>query len=123
MSIYASNLLRELVAGMNALTPEPLLDPAAVERQVRERDGQVANPFAKDAQVQSIRNARRYRGDRLLRVARPHRLLDPAAGPLIGVRLRVIRPWPGLARRWRGHRLPICPMPSPPRTQLPPCGG
>ena len=47
-------------------------------------------PFAKDAQVLSIRNARRYRGDRLLRVAAPHRILDPAAGPLIAVRLRVI---------------------------------
>lgn len=82
--------LPELVAGMNALTEEPLLDPAAIERQVRERDAQLANPFARDAQVQSIRNARRYRGDRLLRVARPHRVLDPAAGPLIGVRLRVI---------------------------------
>lgn len=82
--------LRELVAGMNALTDEPLLDPAAIERQVRARDAELANSFGRDAQLQSIRNARRYRGDRLLRVARPHRVLDPAAGPLIGVRLRVI---------------------------------
>lgn len=86
-----ADTLPELVAGMNALTPgAPPLDPADIERQVRERDAQVANPFAKDAQVLSIRNARRYRGDRLLRVAAPHRILDPAAGPLIAVRLRVI---------------------------------
>jgi predicted oxidoreductase len=85
-----ASTLRELVAGMNALTPEPLLDPGAVERQVRDRDAQLANPFTKDAQVQSIHNARRYRGDRLLRVAAPHRLLDPDAGPLVAVRLRVI---------------------------------
>jgi predicted oxidoreductase len=85
-----ASTLRELVAGMNALTPEPLLDVRAVERQVRDRDAQLANPFSKDAQVQSIHNARRYRGDRLLRVAAPHRLLDPDAGPLVAVRLRVI---------------------------------
>ncbi|GEL48289.1 FAD-binding dehydrogenase [Cellulomonas hominis] len=86
-----ADTLPDLVAGMNALAPDaPPLDPADIERQVRERDAQVANPFAKDAQVLSIRNARRYRGDRLLRVAAPHRILDPAAGPLIAVRLRVI---------------------------------
>ncbi|NKY09396.1 FAD-binding dehydrogenase [Cellulomonas hominis] len=86
-----ADTLPELVAGMNALAPDaPPLDPADIERQVRERDAQIANPFAKDAQVLSIRNARRYRGDRLLRVAAPHRILDPAAGPLIAVRLRVI---------------------------------
>lgn len=38
----------------------------------------------------AVHNARRYRGDRLVRVAKPHRLLDPAHGPLIAVRLRVL---------------------------------
>lgn len=85
-----ADTLPELVAGMNALTGDSLLDPALIERQIQERDRQLANPFAKDAQVLSIRNARRYRGDRLLRVARLHRILDPAAGPLVAVRLRVI---------------------------------
>ena len=37
-----------------------------------------------------IHNARAYRGDRLARVARPHRILDPEAGPLIGVKLHVL---------------------------------
>lgn len=85
-----ADTLPALVAGMNDLTDEPLLDPAQIVRQIVERDAQVANPYAKDVQVMSIRNARRYRGDRLLRVARPHRILDPAAGPLIAVRLRVV---------------------------------
>ena len=82
--------LEELVAKMNALTDKPLLDPEAIRRQIESRDLQMANPYSKDAQVQGIRNARRYLGDRLGRVASPHRLLDPAAGPLIGVKLHVL---------------------------------
>ena len=46
--------------------------------------------YSKDAQIQGIRNARRYIGDRLGRTAAPHRILDPAAGPLIGVKLHVL---------------------------------
>ncbi|MER8033076.1 FAD-binding dehydrogenase [Streptomyces bauhiniae] len=82
--------LEELVAKMNGLTGETLLDPAEVRRQIEARDLQMANPYSKDSQVQGIRNARRYIGDRLGRVAAPHRILDPDAGPLIGVRLRVL---------------------------------
>ncbi|MFI8348846.1 FAD-binding dehydrogenase [Streptomyces sp. NPDC085596] len=82
--------LEELVGKMNGLTGEALLDPAEVRRQIEARDLQLANPYSKDSQVQGIRNARRYIGDRLGRVAAPHRILDPAAGPLIGVRLRVL---------------------------------
>ena len=48
---------------MNALTDHPLLDPAAIRAQIEARDLQIANPFSKDAQVQGIRNARRYLGD------------------------------------------------------------
>lgn len=82
--------LERLVEKMNGLTGERLLDAAEVRRQIEARDAQIANPYSKDAQVQGIRNARRYIGDRLGRVAAPHRLLDPAAGPLIGVRLHVL---------------------------------
>ncbi|MFF9405135.1 FAD-binding dehydrogenase [Streptomyces anandii] len=85
-----ADTLDDLVAKMNALTDKPLLDPAGVRRQIEARDLQIANPYSKDAQVQGIRNARRYIGDRLGRVAVPHRILDPAAGPLIGVRLHVL---------------------------------
>ena len=82
--------LEELVGGMNKLTDEPLLDPVAMRIQIHARDLQIANPFSKDAQIQGIRNARRYLGDRIGRVAAPHRILDPAAGPLIGVKLHVL---------------------------------
>jgi hypothetical protein len=82
--------LEELVAGMNALTDEPLLDAARIRAQIEARDRQMANPFSKDAQVQGIHNSRRYRGDRIGRTVAPHRILDPAAGPLIGVKLHTL---------------------------------
>jgi hypothetical protein len=82
--------LPDLVRRMNAVTGEPLLDLAQVEREVLARDGQLANEFGKDAQITAIRGARGYLGDRLIRVAKPHRLLDPRAGPLIAVRLGIL---------------------------------
>ena len=82
--------LPELVRGMNELTGEPLIDPASLEAQIVARDRALDNPFGKDAQLTAVRGARRYLGDRLIRVATPHRLLDPAAGPLIAVRLRIL---------------------------------
>jgi predicted oxidoreductase len=82
--------LPELVRGMNALTDEPLLDAAEVEGVVRARDRELANPFTKDTQITHIHGARRYRGDRLIRTAKPHRLLDPQARPLIAVRLHIL---------------------------------
>jgi predicted oxidoreductase len=82
--------LTELVRGMNALTDEPLLDEMEVERVVRARDRELANPFTKDTQITHIHGARRYLGDRLIRTAKPHRLLDPQAGPLIAVRLHIL---------------------------------
>ena len=82
--------LGALVRRMNALVGAPLLDAAQVEREVVARDREMANPFTKDMQVTALRGARNYLGDRLIRVATPHRLLDPDAGPLIAVRLRVL---------------------------------
>jgi uncharacterized protein len=85
-----ANDLEQLIKGMNALTDQPLLDVAAVRTQIEARDLQMANPYGKDAQVQGIRNSRRYLGDRLARTAAPHRILDPEAGPLIGVKLHIL---------------------------------
>jgi predicted oxidoreductase len=82
--------LPELVRRMNALAGAPLLDAADVERVIRARDREIANEFTKDAQVMAIRSARRYLGDRVIRTAKPHRILDPDAGPLIAVRLWVL---------------------------------
>jgi hypothetical protein len=81
--------LRSLVAGMNELARGPHLDHDHIERQILARDREVANRFSKDAQLMAIANARRYRGDRL-RIVKPHRVLDPAHGPLIGVRLNIL---------------------------------
>jgi predicted oxidoreductase len=86
----SADTLPELVAKMNALTPQAPLDLAHLERQIVERDRQIENGFSKDAQVTALRGARNYRGDRLIRTARPHRILDPEAGPLIAVRLHVL---------------------------------
>ena len=82
--------LPDLIRRMNALTAEPLLDLEAVEREIIARDREVENPYSKDMQIVAIHGARRYLGDRLTRVAPPHKLLDPAAGPLIAVRLRIL---------------------------------
>lgn len=80
----------ELVEGMNKLSGNPVLDPAEVEGQIRQRDREMAQRPPTDPQVLAIRKARRYLGDRLVRVAPPHPLLDPAMGPLIAVRLRIL---------------------------------
>lgn len=82
--------LPELVEGMNALVGEPRIDIAALEAEVRARDRELDNPFGKDPQWHAILRSRRYLGDRLVRTARPHRLLDPGAGPLIAVRLNIL---------------------------------
>ena len=82
--------LRDLVAGMNEIARGPQLDHDVVEREVVARDREVANKYSKDMQLMAINNARRYRGDRLTRVAKPHRLLDPDHGPLIAVRLNIL---------------------------------
>ena len=86
-----ADTLDELVAGMNRLTGgTPELDAETIRRQVVARDRQLDNAFVKDLQVMAIHNARRTLGEKLARTAPPHRLLDPAAGPLIAVRLHVL---------------------------------
>ncbi|MFD7018265.1 FAD-binding dehydrogenase [Streptomyces sp. NPDC059928] len=82
--------LASLVRGMNALTKEPLIEEAALRREIVGRDREIANPFTKDLQVTAIRGARNYLGDKLIRTAPPHRILDPKAGPLIAVKLHIL---------------------------------
>jgi predicted oxidoreductase len=82
--------LPALVAGMNELAGADLIDVADLTALIAARDREVANPFTKDLQLTAIHGARRYRGDKLIRVAKPHRFLDPAAGPLIAVRLHIL---------------------------------
>ena len=85
------NDLRALVDGMNRITGgRPGLDFAQVEREIVARDREIENKYTKDLQVAAIRGARSYLADRLTRVASPHRILDPKAGPLIAVRLSIL---------------------------------
>ncbi|CAM3671089.1 FAD-binding dehydrogenase [Agrobacterium radiobacter] len=82
--------LEELVAAMNAISGDNRLHIDHIRRQIEARDREIENGFSKDAQVTAIHGARRYLGDRLMRTAKPHRLLDPSMGPLIAVRLHVL---------------------------------
>jgi predicted oxidoreductase len=82
--------LAELVGAMNALVGNNLLQLESVKAQIEARDREIANPYVKDTQVMNIHNARRYIGDRLIRTAKPHRILDPAHGPLIAVKLNIL---------------------------------
>jgi predicted oxidoreductase len=82
--------LSALVRGMNALTAEPLIDHDALEREIVARDRELANPYTKDLQLTAVHGARRFLADRVSRIATPHRILDPAAGPLIAVRLAIL---------------------------------
>lgn len=75
---------------MNSLTGEDLLDFERIKEQIDARDRQLNNPFSKDLQITAMRGARNYRGDRLIRVAAPHKLLDRKKGPLIAVRLNIV---------------------------------
>ncbi|MEO6606643.1 MAG: FAD-binding protein, partial [Aeromicrobium sp.] len=85
-----ADTIEDLVAGMNKLTPDSPVDLEDVRRQVIERDRELDNAFTKDLQIAAMRQARAYRGDKLIRVATPHKILDPKKGPLIAVRLHVL---------------------------------
>jgi uncharacterized protein len=82
--------LADLVEAMNALVGGNFLRTEELKAQIEARDREIENPYAKDTQVLNIHNARRYIGDRLIRTARPHRILDPAHGPLIAVKLHIL---------------------------------
>ena len=85
-----ADTLEQLIAGMQRLSPDVRIDGALVRREIEARDRELRNPFGKDAQINALRQARHYRGDKLIRVASPHRILDPKAGPLIGVKLHIL---------------------------------
>jgi hypothetical protein len=82
--------LKDLIDGMNALTEAALLDYDKVQEEIEARDREAENDFGKDWQVGAIHAARKYWGDRLTRVVPVHKILDPAAGPLIAVRLQIL---------------------------------
>ena len=82
--------LNTLVEGMNRLAPDYHIETERLRAQIAARDKQVDNPFAKDLQIIAINGARNYRGDKLIRTARPHKILDKEKGPLIAVKLHIL---------------------------------
>jgi predicted oxidoreductase len=80
----------ELAVAMNNLTGNDLIEATSLRQIIEARDAEIDNPAATDPQVLEIRKARSYLGDKITRVAKPHRLLDPDAGPLIAVRLNIL---------------------------------
>jgi len=85
-----SDHLEDLVKKMNELSGDHLLNYEKIKSQIEARDRELDNKFSKDTQVNYIRNTRNYLGDKLGRVAAPHKILDPKNGPLIAVRLHIL---------------------------------
>ena len=83
---FVADTLDELLG----MIDDGVLDLEQVRREVEYRDRQLDNPFSKDAQINDLRQARNYRGDKLIRVAKPHKLLDASKGPLIAVKLHIV---------------------------------
>lgn len=82
--------LKDLVEGMNKLAGNDLLDFIKIKDQILARDRELDNKFTKDMQVMAIQSARQYLGDKLIRVAKPHKILDSKNGRLIAVRLNIL---------------------------------
>jgi hypothetical protein len=88
--------LHDLVEGMNAMTAGAGLSFDVLRDEIMRRDailargGHTGDERGNDRQIDAIRQARTYLGDKLIRTAPPHKILDPAAGPLIAVRLHIL---------------------------------
>ena len=80
----------ELTAKMNELVGADLVSASDLSQVVSLRDGQVRSGLGKDPQITAIASARRYFGDRRMRVAEPAPFLDTSDGPLIAVRLHIL---------------------------------
>jgi hypothetical protein len=85
-----SNNLRDLVNGMNEKENKVKISYENLKQQITDRDMQVNNKFSKDAQIIALHGARKYLGDKILRTATPHKLLDSRNGPLIAIRLNIL---------------------------------
>lgn len=85
-----ANTLEELVAKMNIIAGNDRLDVTSIKAQIEDRDRQLDNKFSKDQQIMGLRSFRNYLGDKLIRTAKPHKILDPKHGPLIAVKLNIL---------------------------------
>ncbi|HEY3630945.1 MAG TPA: FAD-binding dehydrogenase [Jatrophihabitantaceae bacterium] len=90
VDFVVADTLPELVDGMNKIARGPQLDVDGLRQQIEARDRELGNKYSKDLQLMAMASARAYIGDKLSRVAKPHRILDPAHGPLIAVRLNIL---------------------------------
>jgi predicted oxidoreductase len=87
--IIKSNL-NDLVKGMTQLSEGVEIDFKKIKAEIIARDMQTDNKFCKDLQITAIRGARKYIGDKLIRTAPVHKILDPSAGPLIAVKIHIL---------------------------------
>ena len=99
VDFVAAGSVLELAAQMNQLVGEHLVDGESLRRVIEARDMQVRSGLGKDPQVVATAAARRFVGDRLMRVVSPHELLDSkdpstgragSGGPLVAIRLHVL---------------------------------
>ncbi len=90
VDFVVADTLDELFTGMRKLSPGVELDTLNIRHEIEARDRELDNGFSKDAQITAIRAARKFLGDRLIRVAAPHKILDPKHGPLIAVKLHIV---------------------------------
>jgi predicted oxidoreductase len=83
--------LGALVTRMNQRSAEACVDPDAVRAAVCAWDAELARgpAFATDEQLQYLRSVRANRGDRL-RTCAFQPILEPKAGPLVAIRLRLL---------------------------------
>ncbi|HNJ79612.1 MAG TPA: FAD-binding protein, partial [Marmoricola sp.] len=82
--------LDTLVSRMNEIGRGGHLDPEQIRTQVEAYDAQHDNKASKDAQRMAIKNARSLTSEKIIRVAKPGKILDPEGGPLIGIRLNIL---------------------------------
>ncbi len=90
VDFVSADTLDELIERMNKVTDSPLLDPQTVRDEILARDREMDNEYTKDLQIAALRQARTYLPDKVTRVASPHKLTDPKAGPMIAVRLSIL---------------------------------
>jgi uncharacterized protein len=83
--------LPELTRRMAEVTNDGALDAEQVEHEVRHYDATLARGKGlwNDDQIRRIQQLRNWRGDRL-RTAKFQQIADPAAGPLIAIRMTVM---------------------------------
>jgi predicted oxidoreductase len=99
VDFVSADSVLELAAQMNQLVGEHLIDGQALQQTIEAHDLQIRSGLGKDPQVVAAAAARRFLGDRLMRVVTPHELLNPKApgdgragsgGPLVAIRLHVL---------------------------------